>query len=793
MNRHWTLLVGESTVAFWADEKLIFSYAAPGALSAPPTLFFGNRVAISHIATAGNPQAAITFDDARGVTIQSQQYGGSQMVVSQAITDDMGRVAVRTKRAYVAAGQNPMFRYCAGFAAMNWTTGTMTGLVNDAYPADQGYPFSRQTFETSPLARVTEESVPGAPFRVGGGHSTRYSYGAAAGTNGTLIYHKKTTANPNGDLFYEVSTLLDQMITRVSDKSGAVIKSETVYDDAGNAVEIHSPNYFSPPAGSAQSDWKTAQTFDYANRLLTLQSGAQSPLRFIYDAAGNVRFTQDAQGAKAGTYNYTKYDVLSRQTEAGYLTGAWDQKQLQQYASSDPSWPPTPPTWRKKYSYDGGGSVPNAIGRNTSILANNGSANTADVSEDFGYDILGNTIAVNLTVNAYPGDQDHNVVNYEYDNVGNITQIVYPLSEGYRLHVYYQINSLDQITAISQWPETGHSAPAKTTLATFSYDAAGNPLENDLELANGARIKQKYAFNSPYWLTDIRSQNQGGKDLFQEALTYIEGGYQGAGYYDGTIASSSVQVGGSGGEQDQFHFSYDSVGQVVNAQNPQQPGRNLGVSQPVSHDANGNFLDLAAGGIRYRFNYYPGSQEVSTVIDAATSATIAYFGYDGNGNALRATTAASGITAAHDLAITYDPATMLPVSVVDAGSGRLHSQPDLWLPQRQGDEAGLRGRPSRRQKTVSPRHKQHAACGAFHRRFYGSRRVLYLWTRWIDCDAQGDRSVHHSERSLGICARGSGSARPHCRLIPVSDLRRPGPGSGANARVHDLSLYGAGV
>ncbi len=670
MNRHWTLLVGESAVVFWADGQLIFSYKAQGTLSALPTLFFGNRVAISQIATAAKPSATVTFDDARGVTIQSQQYAGSQMIVSQAITDDMGRVAVRTKSAYVTPGQNPMFAYCAGFAAMKWTAGTMTGLVNDAYPADQGYPFSRQTFETSPLARVTQESVPGLLFCVGGGHSTAYSYSAVAGENGTLMYSKKTTTNPNGDIFYEVSTTLDQVIYRVSDKDGTVVKSETLYTDAGNAGEIYSPNYFDLPSGSAKDDWKTVQTFDFGNRLLTLQSGAQAPLRFIYDTAGNIRFTQDAEGAKAGTYNYTKYDVLSRPTEAGYLEGTWNQAQLQQYASSDPSWPPTPPTWRKKYSYDGGNSIPNAIGRNTSIAANNGATDKADVSEDFSYDIFGNTIADNLTVSAYSGDQDFNVVNYQYDDVGNVTRIIYPLSSGYLLHVNYQINALNQITAISEQLQYSHGPrPQETTLATFSYDAAGKPQENHLELSGGASIKQTYAFNSPYWLTGISNQNQGGTDLFREALTYTEGGYKGASYYDGTIASSSIQVDGPGGEQDQFHYSYDSVGQVLNAEDPQKPARNLGVTSPVNHDANGNFLNLAAGGTPYQFSYQPGSQEVSTVSDTATSATVAQFLYDNNGNATQVTTTDSSITRPYNLTISYDPAMMLPTKIVDAGSG----------------------------------------------------------------------------------------------------------------------------
>lgn len=656
MNRHWMLLAGEDTLVFLADGKLIFSYTTPSALSVLPSLFFGNRVAIAYIVTAINPQAAISFDDARGITIQSQQYAGTQMIVSQAITDNMGRVAVRTKLAYITTGQNPMFRYCTGFSTMNWSAGRMTGLVNDAYPADQGYPFSRQTFEPSPLSRITEESVPGALFCLGSGHTTRYSYGADA----TLNYYIKTTINPNNDQSYEVSTLLDQVISQVSSNGGSLVKSETLYDDAGNAHEIHSPNYFDLPPDSTQSDWNTRQTFDYAKRLLTIQTGSQAPLKFIYDAAGNIRFTQDAQGAQTGTYNYTKYDVLSRQIEAGYLTGEWNPAQLQHYADSDPAWPSTPPTWRKKYTYDGDENLPNAIGRNTLILANNGSDNSVDVIEEFGYDIFGNTIVDTLTVNAYDVGRK-NRLDYEYDDVGNITRIVYPqVSDGSRFTVYYKINSLSQITAISQNPDFTQ------LLGTFSCDAVGNPLETTIKPANGPSFKQKYVFNSPYWLTDIRCQDQGGTDLFKEALTYTEGGYGVTGYYDGMIASSSVQIGESSDKQDQFHYSYDSLGQVLNAQNTQQPACSLG---EISHDANGNILNLTADGSPYLYEYNKGSQEVNTVRDTNNSKAIAQFNYDANGNAIQMTTAASGITSLHDLSITYDPATMLPVSVVDSNYG----------------------------------------------------------------------------------------------------------------------------
>ena len=296
-NTSWTLVVGPQSVAFWADGQLIFSYAAPQKIVATPSLFFGNRVAISSITTAVAPQAAVKFDDSRGLTIQSQQYATDRVIVAQAIADDMGRLSVRSKSAFVTSAQNPLFAYCQNFAKMNWTTGTVSGLLNDAYPADQGYPFARQLFDPSPLARVVEEGIPGSLFAVGA-HSTRYGYSAV--TRGAATYANKTTTGPNGSVSAEVTTLLGQVICRTSQGNGTGVHNETVYDDAGNAAELRSPNYFAPPANSSPTDWVTKQTFDYGNRLLTVTTGSQAPLRFIYDRSGNVRFTQDGQGARPG-------------------------------------------------------------------------------------------------------------------------------------------------------------------------------------------------------------------------------------------------------------------------------------------------------------------------------------------------------------------------------------------------------------------------------------------------------------------------------------------------------------
>ncbi len=654
MNTNWVVLSGSDSIIFFADGKLIFSYKHSFSGSLVPTLFFGNKVAISEITTAIGPQATISFDDARGLTLQSQQYVTSKMSVAQAISDSMGRQVIRTKPAFVPSTDNPLFAYCEGFAIMNWTSGTMTGMVANAYPADGGYPFSRQVYAPAPIERVIEEGIPGTDFAVGA-HSTKYAYGTVKGA-GSSIYATRTTTDPNGNTVTEVKTLLDQIIRRISNNNGVEIKTETIYNDAGNAGELRSPNYFAPPTGSTADDWISLQTFDYANRLLTLIQGKEAPVRFLYDSVGNVRFTQDPQGVKDGTYNYSKYDILGRQVESGYNTGSWSG--LEEHVDNQ-QWPATPPTWRKKYTYDGGNTIANAIGRIVAIDVNNGTTGVTDVTEQYRYDIFGNITTDTLSVADYDTGSEQ-TVEYQYDNAGNILHITYPqASDGSRLNLYYRINSVNQIDTMSE------QADLSSPFGSFTYDAAGNPATNTIAVASGTSIERTYAFNSPYWLTDIREQKSGA-DLFRETMLYTSGGYNGAKYYDGMIAACSLTIGGSAGENYTFQYSYDAIGQVLNAQNQQYPARNLGVTKPVNHDANGNFTQLAAAGINYQFNYFAATQEVQSVLDQSSNTTVAEFLYDDNGNATHSKLAASGLNKAHDLTLNYDPALMLPMKILDA-------------------------------------------------------------------------------------------------------------------------------
>lgn len=666
---NWIAIVASRQFVFWANGRLIFSFHADSDFNTGPELFFGNQVAISELFTAIGAQASVSFDDARGINIQGQILADNSTVVSQTITDNMGRQAVRTKAAFVLAATNPVFAYCPNYASLDWSTGKMTGLVSDAFPGDHNYPYSRSVHETSPLARMVEQGLPGQLFCIGA-HTTKIAYGATGLSlnSNPQMFFKVTTTNANGDVYYQASNQLEQVVAKVSIKGSSEIKNVTVFDDAGNAVELRSPNYYDPPFGSNPDNWANVRTFDYAGRQLTGDTGGVH-IRYIYDKAGNLRFMQDSQGASEGNFNYVKFDSTSRPVEKGYIDGTWNEQQLQALADTDAEWPPTPPTWRKIYFFDGNQQIKNAIGRVYQVLVNNKDDGKTDVTEMYRYDVMGNTTSHCLNVVEYDASQEH-FVDYGYDNIGNITQIQYPVIDGGdRLTVYYRRNKVNQVTAIAEVPDFS------SMLATFSYQADGRPLDEKLDLGGGQQFDISLGYNSPLWLNSIQVKNSLGNTLFGESLSYTEGGFSNSvgGYFDGTIAAAAYEFSSGSSEPYECKYSYDALGQVENSEVKQHDDWNLGVTESVTYDSNGNFQCLPHGGVARRYQYTNGSQRVEKVTDGSDGRTLASYEYDGNGNATKCNVLQLGISNAHDLTIDYDPGTNATTHVANAANGDIVS------------------------------------------------------------------------------------------------------------------------
>jgi len=663
----WLLSVTGNVLLFYCNGQRIFSYVASSAIAGAPQLFFSSPVTIAALLSGYSPQVAVQFLDSAGTPRQAQGLTGAQAVASQTFLDNMGRQAISTKSAYIAPGSTQLMAYSTSFAAFDWKTQTITGLVNDAYPADQGYPYTRQAFEPSPLARVIERGLPGAPFAVGA-HSTKYAYSANTASSGLPAnqYFVATTTDPNGNLTSQMSTALNQVVGKISinqTPNGPVqIQNSTQFSDAGFPAKLFAPDYYAPPAGSSASDWIVQQTFDFAGRVIQAQSVGQNAAtlttNYIYDAAGNLRFMQDPQGAAAGNYNYCKYDGIGRMIETGYLAGAWNQQALENYAASDPAWPPTPSTWRKQFFYDGLPAYSaNSIGRLSQALSNNAGSGTADVTETAAYDVSGNRLQVTQAASGFQSGQTYTFA-YAYDALGNILRITYPAQAGAgALDVYYRYNQLSQLVTMAQ------TADFSNPMASFTYEPNGRPLAQAVYTPGGATLTTQFGFNSPLWIASLAC-TQGGQTVFSEALQYTSGGVNGSGFYNGQVASASFQAGGAVPSYD-VQFGYNSLGAIGASTCPAQPNREI---QSVGYDANGNIETFQQGGAAALYTPFQHTQQIQKVTNSATGAIYSQYLYDQNGNATQANLAKS-VSGPHNLSIVNDPATKMATSITDsAGS-----------------------------------------------------------------------------------------------------------------------------
>jgi RHS repeat-associated protein len=651
---NWIALAGERSLLFWVDGAQLFSHQSALPFTAPPVLFFGSRVAIASLAAGRAVQAAATFTDTRGVAIQAHALADDgRAVVSQTIPDAGGRPAVSTKSAYVAAADSPLLSYCGGFATLDWRDGQLGGLVAASYPDDAGYAYARVRYEASPLGRALEQGMPGAAFRIGA-HATHIAYTAVPSGAGPGLLHRTSTTDPNGNLVYEISNELGQVFGKVSRmQDAATLRNTTLFDDAGNPIELRSPNYYAPPAGSTAADWVTVQSFDSAGRCVSSQTGSAPASTSIYDAAGNLRFTQDGAGAAAGNVNYILYDRLNRPREKGVVAAAWDRTRLQHIADTDPAWPAAASDWRKRYAFDGTQADLHGLGRICEVLVNNGGD---VVTESYAYDVFGNTRT--RTVAAAPFAA--HTVDYRFDDAGNTSAIVYPEApDGTRLQVDYRINRLNQIVAIAR---AGH---AGTPLASFSYQANGRPLGQELSVSERGAVRLGFAFNSPLWISAISATNAAGETLFDESLSYTGGGYEDAGYHDGTIAATKCQYAAGALPANRYAYAFNALGQITHAHSTPDAGFDLGAPTPVSYDPNGNFASAALGQTVRNYEYQAGSQRVARVL-GGDHAVLASYTYDASGNALTSETAASPFARAHRLSFTYDEGTAMTTRITDA-------------------------------------------------------------------------------------------------------------------------------
>ena len=456
------------------------------------------------------------------------------------------------------------------------------------------------------------------------------------------------------------------------------------YDKAGRLLRTIPPEGIDY-AGATETtlpNHRMATEYEYSEDQVVAQSTPDGgTVRYIYDWAGRIRFSQTAeQAARSGddglVFTYTKYDHLSRIVEVGEYTdpdiSAWPGP-LESHAEQVPGYPEdrnyvTDNSWVRTvyntstFTFD---KFPqsNTSGRVAAVVNSYGSTH-------FSYDVQGRVNRVLHAINDL-GDNKYKWVEYQYSKfTGKVNQVIYMRdapTEEFRHRFTYDANDRLVLVEISEDRYTW------LTAARYQYYNHG-PLRTRI-LGDGAQ-KLDYIYNINGWLKAINDplnpENnalaQTAPDVFAELMHYHSGDYNrelalerphvqansemdrtGGDLFNGNIRAtttwtafhevdfSAPQLLGQAYRYDVLNrltgtyaeeLSFDGTGSHPNFDGTNTLGiRNSDYAVNVAYDANGNIVSLQRNG-RFLLNQVGGELGLGTGINQLDDLRYTYNGND---------------------------------------------------------------------------------------------------------------------------------------------------------------------
>jgi hypothetical protein len=610
---NWLLLApvdpvtGRTSVFFFANGQLLFSRLNTIAIQGALTLFASDQqISFDGIATIPQPELQLVYLDGSGKTRQAQSFTGSGIVVAETLYDEIGRKAVVTKSGQLAG---ETFGYRVDFVKdFDPISGVMTGEVATCFPADAGYPYSRSQFSDSAQSMVIRQGIPGREFaiiqdptgKLINEHITRQAYGTnAQGAFGFLnakegSYLITQVIDANGDVSYTVKDLINQTIATIADLgNGNYQVTRFYFDGASRLVKTTLANRTS-----------LEFTYNYIGESIETSTPDSGGAQTIYDQGGNIRFVLNPDQATLPLPQivYLKYDSLGRLREQGYFSGQWDRDTLTAIALQQPNYPDANQTHTVVITnnYDGDGSDILQLGRliETTRYDDHG---TAAIVRRFRYDPQGNIIANSLV--ALPYDQNTRTIYYSYDALSRLLQVDYPDASQIS-KVQYRYDALGQMYQVGTPTESN-------AFGQFLYDASGALIEADVPLGNGDTLNYRAEYNPPGWMTQLGYYAQN-NPVMQQQLNYTQGGYNGAGYFDGKLANVTTQMD----TPTTYRYLYDKSSRLLTAENDQDSRLSYGVQQPAEYDENDNLQQVSKGGNSQTY-HYNGNDQVEKVTGAS--------------------------------------------------------------------------------------------------------------------------------------------------------------------------------
>lgn len=642
----WLFIIVDGRIMFFADGMPLFDLYVPQAKQNAGRVVLGltAKGTFSQLLVAAGPTLATTFQDGAMKARQVLRLLDAQTGARGAsLYDALERPAITTLQAYstgfaaIAYDQELVTNGSPGNTI--WTGAPLTGTLTQATPAAGGYPFDRTEYEASPLGRPVTYGLPGAEFaiRPDNAHVQRVAYTSNQSVNVSQL--------PAGKYFAQVQTNADGVSTvTLSDQLDTPLVIRSSNAQANSAVEVrfaYTPlglmTHAIPPAAPAGIGAVVIE-HDYLGREISRTTPDNGTTLSMHDNAGQVRFMRTSRGADPADpfIIYNKFDALGRLLETGSYSFLWNDQTEEELRShvEDQSWPPAPATWKQRNHYDSDGQgTPNLVGRVWRVETNNGDTADADVVETFTYSVGGDVLTKSLLCTSF--DAQPRTVTYRYTNTGSVAQISLGGPEPDTVYAY---DRLDRATAVG----TPQSADY---YASYQYDANDAIVEEKLNPGGPQPVDRSISQTPTGWPQSLNDRT------FREALTYTSGGVDGAGYWNGNVASMNTAAAVPNGDY-AFRFLNDSYDRLTVAQNTT-------ATESLTYDDNGNIQTWANQTTR-TFVYENGTNRLKNTDGDLAAQT---YEYDADGN-----TVASPLKR---MTIAYDAVTNATTSVKTADGSSL--------------------------------------------------------------------------------------------------------------------------
>lgn len=609
----WILIVSEDLVSdktsvyFMVDGLLLYSDLDSDPVQGAFGLILSEGgFGFKTITTFKDPYIAIEYLDGAAREIQKISLDGPDIIVQETVYDPIGRAAIATKSARL---KNKAPLYQADFVqSFDPVTGIMKGEIADLNPDAEGFPYIRSVFKQTAQELVLKQGLPGKDYSV---NSVNEKYNSIEyGTNisnqmqgvqwPANQYFITKVKNADKQETIMVTTKTGQEIVKMlgPDEDGNYVTTWVFYDKAQRVTKKMAPNgvlEIQQGKGSGEK-WLTKYNYDFEGNLMSEDNPDSGINEFVYDLAGNIRFSLTAKNRKKGEEGkdiilYNKYDGRGRLIESGFFEDKWDRNTLNHLADSDPTYPFTTVKYTVLYTFEFDGDGLNAAHYGKLLRSSAFNDDGSLMAEnDFYYDNDGNIIKKSMSAPGYSSDKWS--LNYEYDNLGNLVKMEYPSGCPFPV-ITYRYNKLGQIYCMGD----GEKPDA---LGIFTYNPDGAIIHSTMNIHDSLSIERQSVYNPAGW--PLLTENTiNSKLLLREEFSYNANGHQDAGYYDGKIAQ--VRYTEEDNSSYALKFRYDKLARILTAEHTADPSLSLGVVKPVSYDPNGNILSLSIGTDSATYNY----------------------------------------------------------------------------------------------------------------------------------------------------------------------------------------------